>query len=90
MPSQSIIRDVLIRIDPEHLDRARLKWNGQFTPQDSSLALDGSHPGAQELLCRCLVSVPPEQRRSEHMLAGEIPQSLHVFLNWDIIHAVQT
>ena len=26
--------------------------------------------------------------RSEQMPAGEIPRSLHVFLNWDIIHAV--
>ncbi len=28
--------------------------------------------------------------RSEQMLAGEIAYSLHVFLKWDIIYAVQT
>ena len=41
VPSLSIIRDVLMRVDPEYLDRALQHWNGQFAPQDSSLAIDG-------------------------------------------------
>ena len=41
VPSESIIRDVLIRVDPEPLDRAFQNWNAQFAVQDTSLALDG-------------------------------------------------
>lgn len=41
VPSLSIIRDVLIRVDPPQLDQALQRWNAQFAPQDSSLALDG-------------------------------------------------
>ena len=41
VPSLSILRDVLVRVDPEHLDQALQRWNGQFAPQDSSLAIDG-------------------------------------------------
>jgi len=35
------IRDLLIRVDPEHLDRALQRWNEAFGPQDESLAIDG-------------------------------------------------
>ena len=41
VPSQSIIRDVLIRVEPQHLDRALQGWNAQFSPADVSLAIDG-------------------------------------------------
>lgn len=41
VPSESIIRDVLIRVDPEKLDHAFQKWNAQCAAADSSLALDG-------------------------------------------------
>lgn len=41
VPSESIIRDVLIRVDPAHLDQAFQHWNAQFAVQDLSLALDG-------------------------------------------------
>jgi hypothetical protein len=41
VPSQSIIRDVLIRVDPLHLDRALQGWNQCYAQQDESLAIDG-------------------------------------------------
>lgn len=41
VPSLSIIRDVLIRVDPEHLDHSLQRWNQAVGPQDESLAIDG-------------------------------------------------
>jgi hypothetical protein len=41
VPSLGVIREVLMRVDPPQLERALQRWNGQFAPQDSSLALDG-------------------------------------------------
>jgi len=41
VPSLSIIRDVLIRVDPAHLDRALQQWNQAYGKEDQSLAIDG-------------------------------------------------
>lgn len=41
VPSLSVIRDVLIRVDPAVLDCALQKWNVAFAPQDQSIAVDG-------------------------------------------------
>ena len=41
VPSLSIIRDVLIRVDPVHLDRALQRWNQTYGQEDQSLAIDG-------------------------------------------------
>ena len=41
VPSLAIIRDVLIRVDPVHLDRALQRWNQAYGQQDESLAIDG-------------------------------------------------
>ena len=41
VPSESIIRDVLIRVDPTLLDRALQQWNAAFGQEDQSLAIDG-------------------------------------------------
>ena len=41
VPSESIIRDVLIRVDPEALDHALQQWNAAFGQRDESLAIDG-------------------------------------------------
>lgn len=41
VPSESIIRDVLIRVEPTHLDRALRRWNQVYAGQDESLAIDG-------------------------------------------------
>ena len=41
VPSESIIRDVLVRVDPTLLDRALQQWNAAFGQEDQSLAIDG-------------------------------------------------
>jgi len=41
VPSESIIRDVLIRTQPDVIDRALGQWNAIFLPQDNCLAVDG-------------------------------------------------
>jgi len=41
VPSLSIIRDVLIRVDPVYLDRALKNWNQVYAQQDETLAIDG-------------------------------------------------
>jgi len=40
-PSESIVRDVLIRVDPMELDRAFQRWNAHHGAADESLAIDG-------------------------------------------------
>jgi len=41
VPSESIIRNVLIRVEPDHLDRALQHWNELYADADESLAIDG-------------------------------------------------
>jgi hypothetical protein len=41
VPSESILRDVLIRVEPAHLDRALQRWNDVHAQQDETLAIDG-------------------------------------------------
>ncbi len=41
VPSAYIIRDCLIRVDPEALDRALQSWNAVHGQEDESLAIDG-------------------------------------------------
>ena len=41
VPSESIIRDCLIRVDPAALDQALQHWNLAFGQSDESLAIDG-------------------------------------------------
>lgn len=41
IPSVNVIRDVLMRVDPQELDRALGSWNALWAPRDRSLAIDG-------------------------------------------------
>lgn len=41
VPSESILRDVLIRVDPVALDTALQRWNARYGAVDESLAIDG-------------------------------------------------
>ena len=41
VPSLSTIRDVLIRVEPVHLDCALQRWNQAYGQEDESLAIDG-------------------------------------------------
>jgi hypothetical protein len=41
VPSRSVIRNILTRVNPEQLDRALNAWNAQYGSMDESLAIDG-------------------------------------------------
>ncbi len=41
VPSYTVIRNVLMGVDPEQLDRALSAWNAQYACLDESLAIDG-------------------------------------------------
>jgi len=41
VPSESVIRDLLVRVDPISLDRAIQQWNETYGQTDESLAIDG-------------------------------------------------
>lgn len=41
VPSSYVIRDILMRVDPQHLDGALQLWNELYAEQDESLAIDG-------------------------------------------------
>ena len=41
VPSEFVIRDVLVRVDPVKLDRSLQRWNAAFGKEDTSLAIDG-------------------------------------------------
>ena len=41
VPSEYVIRDLLIRIEPKYLDKALQRWNEIYAEQDESLAIDG-------------------------------------------------
>ena len=41
VPSETIIRNVLIRVDPVKLDKALQNWNEVYGKEDESLAIDG-------------------------------------------------
>lgn len=41
VPSEYVLRDVLIRVEPAQLDRALRRWNATYAGEDESLAIDG-------------------------------------------------
>jgi hypothetical protein len=41
VPSESIIRACLMRVDPQALDEALARWNASFGQRDEALAIDG-------------------------------------------------
>lgn len=59
VPSESILRDVLIRVAPAELDQAFQCWNTQFGAIDESLAIDG------KTLCNAI----DEDGRQAHVMS---------------------
>jgi len=41
VPSEYVLRDVLIRVTPADLDRALQRWNERYGAGDETLAIDG-------------------------------------------------
>jgi len=60
VPSRTLIRDVLTRVDPDWLDRALQGWNAQFATTDEGLAIDG------KTLCNAI----DEGGRQTHILSA--------------------
>lgn len=59
VPSESIIRDVLIRVDPTTLDEACQQWNQAYARHDLSLAVDG----------KTMRNAKDEQGRQTHIMS---------------------
>lgn len=59
VPSESILRNVLIRVEPTHLDRALRRWNETYAGADESLAIDG------KTMCNAL----DEEGRPTHVMS---------------------
>lgn len=60
VPSQTIIRDVLVRVCPEQLDRALQGWNERYGLGDDAFAIDG------KTLCNAI----DEDGRQIHVLSA--------------------
>ena len=58
VPSRTVIREVLTRVDPEHLDRALQAWNACYANTDEALAIDG------KTLCNAI----DDEGRQTHIL----------------------
>jgi hypothetical protein len=59
VPSEYIIRNVLIRVNPDHLDQALQRWNELYAEQDESLAIDG------KTMCNAI----DDQGRQTHIMS---------------------
>ena len=59
VPSESIIRDLLVRVDPDALDRALQRWNADYGQADERLAIDG------KTMCNAI----DEQGRQTHIMS---------------------
>ena len=59
VPSRTVIREVLTRVDPEALDRALQRWNAQHA-DDEGLAIDG------KTMCNAIDA----EGRQAHLLGG--------------------
>ncbi len=59
VPSRTVIRDVLIRVNPAQLDHALQRWNVQYGADDEGLAIDG------KTMCNAI----DEEDRQAHILS---------------------
>ena len=60
VPSRTLIRDLLTRVDPVSLERALQGWNAQFAATDEGLAVDG------KTMCNAI----DEDGRQTHILSA--------------------
>ena len=69
VPSRTLFRDVLIRVDPLSLDQALQGWNAQYADDDEGLAVDG------KTMCNAI----DETGRQTHILSavGHCTQSCY-------------
>lgn len=74
VPSQYVLRDVLIRVEPAQLDRALQRWNEAYAGEDESLAIDG------KTMCNAL----DDQGRQTHVMSvvGHQTQTCYTQKKW--------
>ena len=74
VPSEYVIRNVLIRVQPEHLDQALRRWNSRYAGEDESLAIDG------KTMCNAL----DDQGQQTHVLGvvGHETKLCHTPTKW--------
>lgn len=60
VPSEFVLRDVLVRVEPEQLNHALQRWNEVYGAQDESLAIDG------KTMCNAL----DEQGHQTHIMSA--------------------
>ena len=63
VPSEFVIRDCLVRVEPGTLDRALNLWNQAWGLQDSALAIDGK---TMKLKFHRISYFPERQSSSHH------------------------
>ncbi len=61
IPSEGIIRDILMRVDPVQLDRALGRWNECYGAADQSLAIDG------KTMCN---AIDQQNNRQTHIMSA--------------------
>lgn len=69
VPSRSVIRNILVGIDPEQLDRALNAWNAHYGRLDESLAIDG------KTMCNAI----DDKGRQTHIMSAIGHQSGHCY-----------
>lgn len=69
VPSESIIRDILVRVDPVELDQALIRWNVVYGSVDESLAIDG------KTMCNAI----DDQGRQTHIMSVVGQQSAQCY-----------
>jgi len=77
VPSESIIRDILIRVDPVELDTALQQWNAAFGQDDQSLAIDG------KTMCNAI----DEQGQSTHIMSVIGHESAQCYTQKKSVHS---
>lgn len=78
IPSESIIRDVLIRVDPMQLDQALQRWNQEYGATDESLAIDG------KTMCNAI----DEDGRQVHIMSAVGHQSGQCYTQKKWVHSL--
>lgn len=78
VPSESIIRNVLIKVDPEELDRALQQWNETYGAVDESLAIDG------KTMCNAI----DKDGRQTHIMSAVGHQSGQCYTQKKLAHSL--
>lgn len=78
VPSESTIRDVIIRIDPIELDQALQKWNEIYGSVDESLAIDG------KTMCNAI----DENGYRTHIMSAVGHQSAQCYTQKKLVHSL--